>query len=790
MPRYLLFASAGALGIALQTVLLRELMVGLSGDEGAIGLGLGAWLIGIAGGAVTARRLVRRSPARFAALSLSLLICSGPLLVLGGRFLRLLLAPPPGEILSTGLSLVTALTLLGPPGALVGATFTALAAAAADLDGSPDRGIGPLYVLESLGSLVGGIAVTWVVVPHLTPFRGAALLGAVGALLALPATARMAGRGTRDVAIGEGLLPGRGPLAILAAVLLALAVSPAGRRIEEASALARFAGLAPGMPLLAWTDTPYQNLAVSGDETRHLYSGGQYAGSFPDPVSGETTAHTVACLAPRTTRVLAIGAATLGPLRFLLRHPVEWIDFPQPDARALSFLRRHLPAGDSSALDDSRVRVVTDDPRRFLARRGDPYDLILVLEPDAVTLLLARLTTAEFFRLAASRLAPEGVLVVSLRTAPNVLTGETAALGGAVMGAIRSALPVVHATPGPDGFLVAGWDPASVTLDPAVLAGRWRERGLRSEIFGPEMFPVLFAPERVRAQESELARAAADVAASTDDRPVSFLHALARRRRISGGTIGDFFAPVARLPGSALAVLALLPTGVLLARSLVAAAVFGGRSLSARALGRRSLAVRSALHLTAVTGASGMLLSLLILFSYQTHAGVLYGQIGFLSALFMLGLAMGGAAGTWAASAGTARARAGLLAASGSTALFGACFASALAARGQAGPGAAFAFLAVHGAALLLAGLVTGGVFPTAATLLLSEGCSAGDAAGSVEAADHAGAAIAAVAGALLLVPTLGLANTAWLVVAVQTMGTAAAGLDGRSPMSRNEVRS
>jgi len=753
-PRDLLFAAAGALAIALQVTLLRELIVALSGDEAAIGLGLAAWLSGIAAGAAAARSLAARAPRSWAATGFLLLAVSGPVMVLACRFLRAWLAPPPGELLTTGPSILIALAVLAPPGLLVGIVFTALASAASLFGVAPGRGIARLYVLESLGSLAGGMAITWVVIPNLPPLRGIALLAAACVLAAIPAARRF--------------LPARFVFLAAAVALALLGTRAIGGRLEEISSRARFRGLAPGIPLLAFADTPYQHVAIGGgDDIRHLYSGGQYAGSFPDPVSSETTAHTLACLSPHPRRILAVGGVVLGALRFLLTHPVLRVDIPEPDRKALALVRRYLGREDAAALDDPRVHVIEDDPRRFLVAGSRKYDLILVLTPDPVTLQLARFTTAEFFALAAASLAPDGVLVVGLKTAPNELTGETAAMGGAVFGALRSALPVVHASPGPEGYLVAGRDAESATLDPSRLADRWKSRAIKTDRFVPEMFGVLFPPERVRSQEESLARAAEATPPSRDERPVSFLHALARRQTITGGATGRFIARLAHIPRAVLFVLPLLPCLLL---------------LSAAAGNRGGLLARAAVHAATVTGACGMVWSLLLLFSYQTRAGALYGRIGLLTAIFMLGLAVGGGFASRAASADRPRARTWLVATSALALGFGILLSLSFlllpAIAGRAVQSSAPFLFALHGALLLAAGFVTGCVFPSSAGALLgADGSTAqlrsAKAAGAIESADHAGAAVAALLASILFIPVFGLTGTASMAVALQAAALA-----------------
>ncbi len=374
--------------------------------------------------------------------------------------------------------------------------------------------------------------------------------------------------------------------------------------------------------------------------------------------------------------------------------------------------------------------------------------LMLVAVSVRVTLLRARLTTVEFYRLCARRLAPDGVVVVSVKTAPNVLTGETAALAGSVFRALGEAFPVVKATPGPDTLMIAGWNAEIVTLDPEVLTARWRERAVASSVFAAELIPLLVPPERVWAQEAVLREAARDAVASRDDRPVSFLHALARRQRETGSRLGHAFAALGRLSPALLALLAFAPSVLALARLCL----------------RRRRTALAAQHAVAVTGAAAMAWSLLLLFSFQTRAGALYGQLGLLTALFMLGLAAGAATMRTAAHLASRA----LPIAAASAFGYAVLLALVLPSLGSLAERGTLLTLAAHGGLLLLAGLVTGAVFPAAAATLIGEGQGASEAAGRLETADHVGAGLAALFGAVVFIPALGLARSAWLLVVLQ----------------------
>ncbi len=733
-----LFAAAGALGLGTELYLLREVLVALGGDETAVGLGLGAWLLGIALGAGAARALRGLRAGTLAAAGLGLLALAGWPAIVAARLGRGWLGVPAGELPSLGAALLLALGTFVLPGALVGGTFVALAAAstaAGDRDGQ--RAIGALYVAESLGSLAAGLLVSLVLVPLRPPLAGMALLAALALALALPAA-----RG--------GLIAGRWALPLLVLGALGAAVAPPTARLEEWLQRARFGGLVRELPLLEWADTPYQSLAVGGGEVRALFASGEYVGSFPDPEADEARAHALMALAERPRRVLALGGVETGLLRFCLRHEPERLDLVLMDRGAFELVRRHLAPEDARALGDPRVRLWFEDPRRFLARAGEPYDLVLLLAPDPTTLLGARTTTLEFHRLVRARLDPRGVFVASFSAGANAQSGATGALGAALYRTLGAAFPVVRAAPGPPGLLVAGVDPDAVTLDPERLAARYRSRGLESEVFVPELFPVLFPPERVATLQRELAAGARELGPSRDERPRALLRALVRRQELGGSEGAALLAWGATHPGW-LALATLAP-------SALAVLVVAARGRAAARL--------AAVHATLVTGAAGMALSLMLLFSYQARVGALYSELGALSGTFMLGLGLGGA---WAARGRSLLAAA--LAATASAAVIG----LALALLGALGPPLT-GLGPAHAVLLLLAGAGTGAVFPAAAGALLAAGRDTRRAAAAIELADHAGAALAALAAPLLLVPVLGLGASAGLVAGLCALGALGVG--------------
>jgi spermidine synthase len=768
-----LFAAFGGMALAVQVYLLREYLVTLEGDETALGLGLGAWLTGIALGAGLARRFTAGRPQRQAAYFLGGLAVTGTLGLVLARVGRRLVGLPAGELLALGPAMVLAAVVFVLPGALVGAGFVALASSAANLEGGAELAIGRLYVYEALGSLLAGLVVSLVTLIGVAPLSGIALLLAFMLGATLPAArARLIG--------GRRMLPAVG------ALVLMVGMPPCARALEAGTQRIRFATLAVGVPLVDWDDTPYQHVDIGGDDSRVLYTDGQYVTSFPDPTEHEMRAHRLMLLGERPTRVLAFGALETGALRFCLGHGIQRVDLVLLDQQAFELVLRYLPAEDRRALEDPRVQVIFDDPRRFLTRVGPSYDLVALLGPDPVTLLGARSTTLEFHRLVSARLAPRGTYVTHLTTGANVQTGQTGRMGASLFRTLHEVFPVVRAVPGPDGLLVAGKSREAVTLDPSRLEQRYRARALSSEVLVPELLPELFPVERVSALENELSQSLGKVPQATDDRPVSLMLALTVRQEIAQSAWAPILGWAMDHP-AAVALAMLWPSGglalVLFVRRRRPSQPTSHTPPFAPRMLARGAAMAAALHATMATGACGMAWTLMAFFSFQTRVGALYSELGALSALFMLGLAAGG---WWGVRLGSHRR--GLLVAQ--TVALGSALALALAFAALHLASGRTVLTLMHALLLTVAGVGTGVVFPSAVAGLLEQGAHPRTAAAWIESLDHLGAAVAALFAAVLWIPTLGLTATGGLLLVLQALGwgiTAhALGLRGlrKSPVS------
>jgi len=778
----LLVLAWGIQAIVTQSLLLREALVLMSGSEFAWGVVLFAWLLGVAIGAAAggraAGRLARGDFALVGVLLLLTAVTCADLWVFRGA--RAWLGVQPGELLPLATAALSAMLFVSPAGALVGLAFP-LACRIVESDcglrtadyGLPSPqssvlspsspGVGPLgwvYAIESLGSLIGGAVFSFWAVEHLAPIQTALLCGA------LTATASAA-------LLRVSLFP------LLIAVACATVTVTSGNALDRRLVDRRWRTIAPGYELCAQAESKYQNLAVGRRAEQYtLYCDGQVSADFPDPYTFVPLAHFWMCQHPAPRNVLLLGGGAEGLLSEVLRHPVDRVDYVEPDPRQIEIITPYLAKPDRAALADPRVTVHHVDARHFVKTQRGQFDLVIARLPEPTSALRARFYTDEFFRELRRAMTPKSVLCMTVAAAPGELSKASAEYLASVRATIRRHLPHVVVGWDDPAHVLAATAPGLVSTDPAELTRRYAERGVQSPLFHPAWFEGAtdwLDPDKLRRRADEL-DAVVDAQISTDLRPLIYVQRLVLWDRMTGGASAGV---IERLRSISLPWLTggLGCTGVL---TLLLCYRRRGRP-------REWLSTGAVVLSVATTGFVTMALSIVWLYAFQSLYGYVYQRIGWIIAIFMGGLVAGCGltARRSARHKEPARLSAylwqrlilvdGLLA---GLALLAPLLLPLLGRLQETRPTLTAVEWLVS-ALVALTGLLGGTAFALAGGLQLAVTREAGAAAGSVVGADHAGACLGALATGILLVPVYGTATAAFLLAGMK-LASAALLLGGR----------
>ncbi|MBM4019720.1 MAG: hypothetical protein FJ288_15600 [Planctomycetes bacterium] len=790
----------GAYALCAQATLLREAQVILFGSELAWGLVLGFWLAGVALGAQAGGWLARRPwpVLTGAGLAMPLVLV---LAVALARLARMMLGVGPGEYVGPGQMALVSLAATLPVSLWVGLSFPAASALAAEEARTPAaraRAVGWAYLVESGGSLAGGVLYSFVLVERVDAVT-LALAG--GAILAgaISAAAHAFGRIREAVLLPVGC-------AALAALFV---VSGRAARFNDATVGLRWQSFASGLDLLRSEDSRYHNLALGRLESQFsLYVNGLVAATWPNHTDLAVEAHLAACEAPSPRRILVLGGGAEGMLKELLRHKPERLDYVTLDPRLLALITAHLDEPDRRALLDEAVRVHFADIRRFVNRSvasgEERYGLILLAAPEPASTLEARLYTAEFFAELAALLADDGVLAFALRGSVGHWDPAPAEYVGSIVRPLEQAFPEVVLTFGYPTRVFAARRAGVLAGSGEELSRRYEARGVESPHFHPLWFKgasdLLDAAKREQLASS-LARHPPAML-NADDRPAAALYHMRFWLQASESRWPDAGAPAPRADVLG-AVLCLRLEWVLAAAGAAAALAAAAGAVRGRAAFGRAAALWS----LATTGLATMALEVALLYSFQTLYGYVYGMVGLIVGVFMFGLMAGSFAMNRLLRRDEAPAAPGAPAPGSEHAftrglrrvavldvtviLFAVALVPVLTAlRSSASD---WAVQAATFGLVAAAGVLGGLIFPLAASILLVDRPSAARAAGTVDAADCAGACIGALATGVLLVPVLGVTGACLAVAgtkAASALWTGAAAMmrPGRGPEAGAET--
>ena len=737
----------GAHATIAQVLLVRELLVVFYGNELCLGVIFGAWLLGVAIGAGVGGKVIKNVESRFTVflfllLALCLLL---PMQVSIIRLLRYLIDVPYGQHISILSLLWSSPLIIMPFSFVIGFVFPFSAAVFQGFTRGGATDIGVVYILESIGSLMGGTVFTFVLAPWSSSYETMAALTSVVLINMIALILFAVKVFPRKVLLGASISP----------LIISLWFIFSGDigRIESFFVEKRWQSFNPSIRLMESADSKYQNIVIGKEQDQYsVYSNGQYTFAFPNVYEYGPVAHLILSEHPSPKRVLLIGGGVGGLLREMLKYPLEEVHYIELDPKLLEITEKYLPEEDRAALADQRVKVFPVDGRYFVktAQGKYKYDVIFINVPDPSTAALNRFYTLEFFQEAKGLLEHDGILVTSISSAVVYIGEVVGSYTGSIYRTLKETFPYVIVTPGQTNYYFACLESNIITADLDTLIARYKERNIRTDSFSEYHFLPYLEPWQVRFMEEHL-KSRRDLRVNTDSKPVTYFYNLLLWDQFAGGQLQDLLKSLSKLK---------------LWYFLAAIGLFLVIRLAVKNSLLRNIPKEKrfdSLFAIATTGFAAIALEIVLIFAFQNIYGYVYEMIGFIVALFMMGLAAGG----YISNAVILRKHrnwlrvltymvGGMVAYSLAVILFIKWFPFH-----YAGSEVFFMIL------LVIPGIITGLEFPIASRIYLEEEVDSGLTAGMINSADHTGAFLGATLTGIVLVPILGISGTCIVIAAL-----------------------
>ena len=703
----------GALGVSAmmtQLALMRELLSAFSGNELVLGIILGLWLLLTGLGTALGRHTIcLRDPIPrllFAQLAIALLPLAQVILVRVLRDQAFLRGADVG-IVATALSGFVVLL----PYCVVSGYLLMLGCAILGA-GDDSRAAGRVYVADAVGSVAGGLVFSFVLIPV---FDHCSLL-LFPALLNLLVVVFMARALRKRLAMGIG-----------AACLVGLLGLVIRWDLDALSTAAQF----PDQSVVFRANSPYGRLVVTQTAGQlNIFENGLPVLATQHPERAEETVHYALAQRPDAAKVLLVSGGASGTAREVLKYPVNEVIYVELDPLILRVAHHFLP----ESLNDTRIRTVNTDGRRFIQQTAERFDVIILDLPDPSTAQLNRFFTAEFFAEARRVLTPDGVLNFGLGRYENYVSPELAAVLGLANRTLRSVFAHTLLLPGGRVFFLASDAPLF-----ADVAERLDVQGIPRQVVTRHYLDATLAPDRLADMQRAIA---APGGVNRDFSPGLYYQHLRH-------WLSQFHFRLGPLQWALVAVLLACLVWLRAASLAIFASGFGASALQ-----------------------------VVLLLAHQVLFGSLYQQVGLIVTVFMLGLAVGGfLANRWRVTL-EGRALAWLALA---VALFAAALPFLLPVIRVTSAASASSWVApaIIPTLTLILATVVGMEFPIANRLRQR---AVPDAASRLYTADFIGASLGALLASAWLLPVWGVGGTCGLTAGLNLWAFAALRQYGRSP--------
>ncbi|MBN2016844.1 MAG: hypothetical protein JW794_01720 [Candidatus Cloacimonetes bacterium] len=393
--KLLLFIGLGISSLIGQTVLLRELLIEVQGNEIVFSIYLSLWLLMIAVGSLLGKYLLnKKNIERWISAGFLLLSAFLILQFFGIRFFGNAFTIISGEMFSIGNIFLIALIILTPACLVLGALFPLLCLYIQDLKEPVHEG----YIYESVGIIFGGIifAIGILFLPHI---RLLLLVGMINFIILFMISNK------RYLFVPMGIF-----------VVAAFFAEPFFMNF--------YTGKYYPQELQFSRDSKYGRLDVTTENQQmNYYWNGELFAHTDNQEYAAQMVNFVMMQNPDAQKVLLVGGMLNGFISEITKYEsLEYIDYLELDNNMIAFAPHHPD-----------VQYIQDDPVHYLRTALEKYDVIFVDVPDPTSLLLNRYYTLEFFRLAQEHfLHKSSLLAITLNSGANFMTPELEQLNASV----------------------------------------------------------------------------------------------------------------------------------------------------------------------------------------------------------------------------------------------------------------------------------------------------------------------------------------------------------------------
>jgi spermidine synthase len=372
--------------------------------------------------------------------------------------------------------------------------------------------------------------------------------------------------------------------------------------------------------LVESADTPYNRVTITSPEKQICVFEDDVLSYETQTISAEEFVQLSTLQSTNVDNVLVLGGGFAGIISELLKLPVKKIDYIEINKGLIGILQKHLPAGLLNSLLNKKVKIIYDDPRRFL-RQPHLYDVILVGMPEPMSAQSNRFYTKQFFDQCANSLNEKGILAFKIQSSENIWTRQMTERNAGIYYALRSSLKNVIVLPGVVNIFVAS--KSKLTRNTKLLGERFIQRNIETKLVSPQYINYIYTNDRYAEIQNLILKSSYNI--NSDFHPVCYSYTISLWLTKFFPNLTFSENPLSSIPASKGAIYLFLILILFMVIFIVL---------------RKALVVKR-ITLVFAAGFIGMTVEIILILLYQNKSGILFRDIGILFTAFMVGLSVG-----------------------------------------------------------------------------------------------------------------------------------------------------
>ncbi len=593
----------------IQVILIRELLTIFRGNEFIIGIIFSAWFLGIFLGARFNPMAAVESLQRRIASSLFLFPIVFLILIYFAHFLPIIFPVITGTFYSINTEFLFSVLFTMPVSVFVGYVFPPIVSLASSID--KEKSGGNIYYIETLGSFMGGIIFTFILIDLFNPLGTIAILILISLLLYI----RLFSKNRRLIIL----------------LIFPLCLFVLSERIEKRVFEYIWNQTHTGK-IIEYKRTRYQTIVIeAGDEQTNIYGDGIYYHTMPDRFDSRGVFHLIQSLRHKSNeRILLFGMSPGSLLYNLLKTDLAAIYYFEIDQDMWELESRYRKLYYETIENDNRLRIIQDDFRHFLSQSNEKFDIIICLPPPPVNAMLNRFYTREFFSMCKDHVEKDGIFITSIHGFSNYMSSTLKRYVASIYKSFKGNFPHHLFTSGETIFLLGSAEAGVIPESFDDLINDYKNRfshliksNLEKEIvenFDPEELRMFFEQTQLEYFKENIGEALSYIDENIDLKPKAYWNKTVLSAYQEKSILYNVFSEYH-----------LLPVIVILLTLIVFTDV------------KRTYSKEQYLSglIIFTIGFVSISTVILLVILYQNFYGIVYYRISLINALYMLGLASG-----------------------------------------------------------------------------------------------------------------------------------------------------